>query len=83
MRELSTTLHNLARSHVKVEGELDYRSYRNYLWIWTWLLSNQPIQVIEKQLDAIEAVVKRETLAPQFILELAWKAEVLERLLEH
>jgi hypothetical protein len=82
MKELSMKLYDQARSQAKGPNELDYRNYQCYLWVWTWLMANQPAKVIEKQLDAIEKTVKRGALSAQHTLELGWKAEALERLLK-
>ncbi|MCB9437589.1 MAG: hypothetical protein H6673_11455 [Anaerolineales bacterium] len=52
----------------------------SFLWIWRWLFMAQSPDVIQHELDTIQEVLQSES-NPQIVMELAWKAEALEKLL--
>lgn len=52
----------------------------SFLWIWRWLFMSQSPDVIQHELDAIQEALQSES-NPQIVMELAWKAEALEKLL--
>jgi len=58
---------------------LDHHLARCYRWIWYVILRNQPADFLQQQLSEVEAAAP--TTTPQLQLELAWKAQVIEELL--
>jgi hypothetical protein len=77
---LSSKLYGLAKS--KAAETLDYNKRHCFVWIWYWLFVNQPKNVLRKELEAVENAADALAFKSHYILELAWKAEALEMLLE-
>lgn len=81
MASLSKKLYDeLAKS----EGSetLPHHKRSCFISIWYWLYLNQPEKVLRKELDAVATTIDSAALPPNYVLELAWKAEALERLLK-
>ncbi len=74
MQSLSNTLYQQASEQTD-----EYHKEACFQWIWYWLFINQPIEVIQQELADIESLTDN---GHNNLLELAWKAEALERLLE-
>lgn len=63
-----------------IDEPLSQHKRASFLWIWRWLFMFQPIDAVQRELDTIGTAIQSET-DPQIVLELAWKAEALEKLL--
>ena len=63
-------------------GNLNIKLRRSYLWLWHWLLAHESTKFLHEELDRIEDIFKDESLRNQEIVQLAWKAEALEYILE-
>lgn len=80
MALLSSQLYDLAKS--ASDAPLDHHKRPCFFWIWYWLFINQPAQVLHQELDDLAALLNTPFDPPHLILELAWKAEALEFLLQ-
>lgn len=75
---LSTTLYN----RISDDSEVDIRDREAYRWIWYWLLSSQAKDKLEELLQDVQTAVDARNYPSQTLAELAWKAEVIEGLIE-
>jgi hypothetical protein len=79
MSSLSRQLYDMIASYP--EDHLDFTKAAHFFWIWYWLFVNQPPAVLNDQLAFIESRLEQGPLKANHILQLAWKAEALEKLL--
>lgn len=63
-----------------VDEPLSQHKRTSFLWIWRWLFMTQSPHTIQSELNAIQEALETES-DPQIVMELAWKAEALEKLL--
>lgn len=77
---MDTLSHQILDTSSVKSIDLNHNLADCYQWIWFILLRNQPMSYLQEQLDAIEMTVF--TKPPQFQLELAWKAQAIEALLD-
>jgi hypothetical protein len=75
---LSSTLY----SRLSDGSEIDDRSKEAYRWIWYWLMSNMSAEKLNNALQEIQEEIKSRNYTPQVLAELAWKAEVVEQLID-
>ena len=75
---LSSTLYD----RISDGTEIDNRDREAYRWIWYWLMSNLSKEKLNESLQDIQDALDARSYSPQVLAELAWKAEVVERLIE-
>jgi hypothetical protein len=81
---LSNYLYTLAASRAQEsDTSLDERNYQTFRWVWHWLLVNQPTEKLQQELDELAVSSEDDNLNAQFLLELSWKAQAIELLLEN
>ena len=63
------------------EDRLTVHNHQCFSWAWHWIYMNQPAKTIKAELKTIEQLVNDNSFEPNELLEFAWKAESLEKLL--
>lgn len=82
MEPLSIVLCELAESRAReAEIVLDKKGVNSFIWIWHSIMAHQPAEVLQNELRALVTYTNGTHAEPQYLLEIAWKAKVLEALL--